>query len=275
MDGGLSSRAYPKAHILHYKLSNLHALTSFESRKSAAIRYGTGAISGFFSHDSTRLGDFTIKEQDFIKATIEPGIVFVAAKFDGILGFGFKKSLLGVLFLFGTSLTFQKIFLEYNMVDQGLVYEPVFSFWLNRNTKNNEEGELVFGGVDTSHFRVAHTYVLVTQKGYWQFEMNDVFISKETTGFCSNGCATIADSGTSLLAGPTVVVTQINQAIGAHGLMSQECKTLVEQYGKSIIDMLLFKVSMVSTLKHVDFVELCGYYVEGNTHVLAYELATM
>ncbi|CAH1453244.1 unnamed protein product [Lactuca virosa] len=54
------------------------------------------------------------------------------------------------------------------MVDQGLVYEPVFSFWLNRNTKDNEGGEFVFGGVDTNHFRVVHTYVPVTQKGYWQ-----------------------------------------------------------------------------------------------------------
>nr|KAJ0213712.1 hypothetical protein LSAT_V11C400159680 [Lactuca sativa] len=33
----------------------------------------------------------------------------------------------------------------------------------------------------------------------------------------------------------------------------------------------LGEVSMVSTLKHDNFVELCSYYVEGNTHVLAYE----
>jgi len=79
----------------------------------------------------------------------------------------------------------------------------------------------------------------VTQKGYWQFEMGDVLIGDETTGFCNSGCAAIADSGTSLLAGPTTVVTQINQAIGAVGVMSQQCKTLVDQYGKTIIEMLL------------------------------------
>ncbi|KAI3716477.1 hypothetical protein L1987_67382 [Smallanthus sonchifolius] len=37
----------------------------------------------------------------------------------------------------------------------------------------------------------------------------------------------------------------------------------------------LTQVSMVSTLKHENFVELCGYCVEGNTRVLAYEFATM
>lgn len=35
------------------------------------------------------------------------------------------------------------------------------------------------------------------------------------------------------------------------------------------------QVSMVSTLKHDNFVELLGYCVEGNIRVLAYEFATM
>ena len=54
------------------------------------------------------------------------------------------------------------------MVKQGLINEPVFSFWLNRDTEDDEGGELVFGGVDPSHFKGEHTYVPVTQKGYWQ-----------------------------------------------------------------------------------------------------------
>lgn len=54
------------------------------------------------------------------------------------------------------------------MVKQGLVNEPVFSFWLNRNVEDEEGGELVFGGVDPNHYRGKHTYVPVTEKGYWQ-----------------------------------------------------------------------------------------------------------
>lgn len=54
------------------------------------------------------------------------------------------------------------------MVDQGLVNEEVFSFWLNRNQDAKEGGELVFGGVDPKHFKGKHTYVPVTEKGYWQ-----------------------------------------------------------------------------------------------------------
>ena len=62
------------------------------------------------------------------------------------------------------------------MVNQGLVQDPVFSFWLNRKADEEEGGELVFGGVDPNHFKGEHTYVPVTQKGYWQVNFL-VFIS--------------------------------------------------------------------------------------------------
>lgn len=54
------------------------------------------------------------------------------------------------------------------MVKQGLVEKPVFSFWLNRNLQDEEGGEIVFGGVDPKHYIGKHTFVPVSQKGYWQ-----------------------------------------------------------------------------------------------------------
>lgn len=66
------------------------------------------------------------------------------------------------------------------MVEQGLVKEPVFSFWLNRNVEGEEGGELVFGGVDPSHHKGQHTYVPVTQKGYWQVHFLELIILLST-----------------------------------------------------------------------------------------------
>lgn len=63
------------------------------------------------------------------------------------------------------------------MVNQGLIKEPVFSFWLNRNIEGEEGGEIVFGGVDSSHYKGQHTYVPVTQKGYWQVGYQDLIVS--------------------------------------------------------------------------------------------------
>ena len=44
------------------------------------------------------------------------------------------------------------------MVNQRLVQEPVFSFWLNRNPIEGDGGEIVFGGADPQHYKGSHTY---------------------------------------------------------------------------------------------------------------------
>ncbi|KAJ9176887.1 hypothetical protein P3X46_012154 [Hevea brasiliensis] len=224
-----SSKCYfSLACYLHSRYKSSESITYKKNGTSAAIQYGTGSIAGFFSQDNVKVGDLVVKNQDFIEATKEPGITFLAAKFDGVLGLGFQE--ISVV---------KAVPVWYNMVNQGLVTEQVFSFWLNRNVKGKEGGEIVFGGVDPNHYKGEHTYVSVTQKGYWQFDMGDILVGNETTGFCGDGCKAIADSGTSLLAGPTTVITQINHAIGASGIISQECKTLVAQYGKVILEMLI------------------------------------
>ncbi|KAL6990754.1 Aspartic endopeptidase [Sarracenia purpurea var. burkii] len=214
--------------FFHAKYKSSQSSTYKKNGKPAEIHYGTGAISGFFSVDNVKVGDLVVKDQEFIEATREPSVTFLVAKFDGILGLGFHEISVG-----GAVPVWE------NMVKQGLIKEPVFSFWLNRNADEKEGGEIVFGGVDPNHFKGKHTYVPVTQKGYWQFDMGDVLIDGKPTGYCGASCSAIADSGTSLLAGPTTVVTMINHAIGASGVVSQQCKAVVEQYGQTIMDLLL------------------------------------
>lgn len=41
---------------------------------------------------------------------------------------------------------------RYNMLNQHLLAQPVFSFWLNRNTDEKQGGQIVFGGVDSDHY---------------------------------------------------------------------------------------------------------------------------
>uniref|UniRef100_A0A0D9WJU8 Peptidase A1 domain-containing protein n=2 Tax=Leersia perrieri TaxID=77586 RepID=A0A0D9WJU8_9ORYZ len=224
-----SSKCYFSiACFFHSRYKSGQSSTYQKNGKPAAIQYGTGSIAGFFSEDSVTVGDLIVKDQEFIEATKEPGLTFMVAKFDGILGLGFQEISVG-----------DAVPVWYKMVEQGLVSDPVFSFWFNRHSDEGEGGEIVFGGMDPSHYKGNHTYVPVTRKGYWQFDMGDVLIGGKSTGFCAKGCSAIADSGTSLLAGPTAIITEINEKIGATGVVSQECKTVVSQYGQQILDLLL------------------------------------
>ncbi|KAI3795724.1 hypothetical protein L1987_38381 [Smallanthus sonchifolius] len=211
--------------FFHSRYRSGRSQTYKANGQPAAIQYGTGSISGYFSEDNVQVGDLVVNDQMFIEATREPGVTFLAGRFDGILGLGFKEISVG-----------KAVPVWENMVTQNLVKDHVFSFWLNRKSEEGEGGEIVFGGVDPKHFTGEHTYVPVTQKGYWQFDMGDVLIGGKPTGFCKGACSAIADSGTSLIAGPTEVINQINLAIGAAGILNDECQKAVKYFGKRVFD---------------------------------------
>ncbi|GMH13118.1 hypothetical protein Nepgr_014959 [Nepenthes gracilis] len=224
-----SSKCYfSVACYFHSKYKSSKSSTYTKIGKSCEIDYGSGSISGFFSQDIVEVGNLAVKNQVFIEASREKSLTFALVKFDGILGLGLQEISVGDV-----------VPVWYNMVEQGLVSEKVFSFWFNRDPKAKIGGEIVFGGIDEKHFVGEHIYVPITRKGYWQFEMGDFLIGNYSTGFCKGGCAAIVDSGTSLLAGPMHVVTEVNHAIGAEGIASMECKEVVYQYGDMIWDLLV------------------------------------
>ncbi|KAF0916973.1 hypothetical protein E2562_015138 [Oryza meyeriana var. granulata] len=181
----------------------------------------------------------------FIETTREPSLTFIIGKFDGILGLGFPEISVG-----GAPPIWQ------GMKEQKLIEKDIFSFWLNRDPDAPTGGELIFGGVDPNRYKGTHTYVPVTRKGYWQFEMGDFLIDGYSTGFCAGGCAAIADSGTSLLGGPTTIVAQINHAIGAEGIVSMECKEVVREYGDLILKML---IAQANPLRLCSQIGLCAF----------------
>jgi len=233
-DTGSSNMWVPSSKCPYWQIScDIH--NKYDSGKSQtykangtafSIQYGTGAAEGFLSIDNMSIGGTTVTSQTFAEVTSEPGITFLAAQFDGILGLGFD------------SISVDHVTpVWYNLVSQNLVSSPVFAFWLNRdpNAPDGQGGELSLGGVDPNHYTGTFTYVPLTEESYWEFSMDSLAIGP--TVFCTN-CKTIADSGTSLLAGPTAIVSQIQAAIGATGIFTGECDAIIQSEGDAIIQYL-------------------------------------
>lgn len=192
---------------LHSKYKSSASSTYKQNGTDFKIQYGSGAMEGFLSTDTLKIGSIEIKDQTFAEAMKEPGIAFLFAKFDGILGMAFPSiSVDGVVPPFN------------QMMDQKLIPAPVFAFYLNRDPKASPGGEIVFGGSDPARRQGNFTYVPLTKTTYWQFKV-DSFNLPGASGICDGGCQAIADTGTSLIAGPKDQVDQINKLIGATVIM--------------------------------------------------------
>ncbi|XP_028590226.2 cathepsin D [Podarcis muralis] len=189
--------------LLHHKYDSSKSSSYVKNGTDFAIHYGTGSLSGFLSQDHVTIGDLIVQNQLFGEAVKQPGITFIAAKFDGILGLAYPKiSVDKVLPFFD------------NAMQQALMEKNLFSFYLNRDPKGATGGELLFGGVDPQYYTGDFAWVNVTRKAYWQVHMDKIDVGNGLT-VCKDGCEAIVDTGTSLITGPTDEIKQLQKAIGA------------------------------------------------------------
>jgi len=189
----------------HSKYDSSESSTYVANGTAFSIQYGSGALSGFLSEDTVGLGGLSVVNQTFAEALHEPGIAFVAAKFDGILGLAYS------------SISVDNVTpVWYNILSQGLVDQPVFSFWLSQNPNDQIGGELTLGGTDPSRYTGSFSYAPLTSDTYWQFDMADIQVGGSSLGFCSSApCKAICDSGTSLIVGPKKNIDTLNKMLGA------------------------------------------------------------
>ena len=90
--------------------------------QSFSIQYGSGADSGFLSTDTLTVAGITVKSQTFAEVTSETADFFNSngVIVDGLMGLAYPVAATS-----GATPPFQ------NMINQGVVASPVFSFWLN------------------------------------------------------------------------------------------------------------------------------------------------
>lgn len=208
-DTGSSNLWVPKVGCTHCGLPFISHKSKYDDSKSSTyeadgadfdIMYGSGSVSGFFSKDDVTLGDdIVLNNVEFAEVSDAGGLgmAYSIGKFDGILGMGFTSISVG-----GVPTIFEEA-IKQNKVDQ-----PIFAFYLG----DNEDGELTFGGYDSSKFEGDLEYVKLESATYWEIALDSI----EAGSYKNEGKITaIVDSGTSLMTGPKAEVTKLAQAVGA------------------------------------------------------------
>merc|ERR1712050_53893 len=139
------------------------------------------------------VGSVTVPNLLFAEAVKEPGVAFIAAHFDGILGFGYPD----------ISVNHMPPFFQAALA-AGVIKEAKFAFYLEKSGSTG--GELSLGGVDSSKYTGDFTYTPITIKGYWQFDVSEVKVGDASFADTTKA---IADTGTSLLAIPKSALTSL------------------------------------------------------------------
>ncbi|KAJ5481735.1 hypothetical protein N7475_000547 [Penicillium sp. IBT 31633x] len=201
--------------FLHSKYDSSASSTYEKNGTEFEIRYGSGSLSGFVSRDNLQIGDLKIKGQDFAEATNEPGLAFAFGRFDGILGLGYD------------TISVNKMVPPfYNMLNQKLLDEPVFAFYLGDANKDGDNSVATFGGIDESHFTGELIKIPLRRKAYWEVELDAIALGDNVAELENTGV--ILDTGTSLIALPSTMAELLNKEIGAKkgftGQYSVECE---------------------------------------------------
>ncbi|GFO43685.1 hypothetical protein PoB_007019000 [Plakobranchus ocellatus] len=208
VDTGSPLTWVPSSHILyedtdreHRRYNNASSSTYTNNGKAFGIKYFLGKIAGLWSTETITVAGLKVKKQHFGEAVINSGM-FKEADVDGILGLGLRNEN-------ETPTIFE------NMLKQGVVSAPIFSFYLNGLYKTNSHDSVVtLGGTNPDYYTGDFTFVDLTAPDQWKFDMDKVQLSNGAATFCTPGCEAMVDSGSSLISGPAHDVDILNKKLG-------------------------------------------------------------
>lgn len=208
-------RKYDSKLSTTYSGTNIDTLSDFSA--------GDHRITGKRSIDSLVLGpDLVVKNQIFIEAMIIKGQFLKDLPFDGIFGLRISNEFKSPL---------------QNMVEQGIISKPVFSFYLNHNPNSPYSGQLTLGGINPEHYQGDITYVPLIKDDIWAIRIDRIELRRQHSSkglrasddanastsnkpnivaqACKNGCQAIIDTGSSFIGGHQADVELLNTKLGA------------------------------------------------------------
>ncbi|XP_066481748.1 pepsin B-like [Tiliqua scincoides] len=190
----------------HHRFNPSDSSTYVNNGQTYTLYYGSGDLTVMLGYDTVQIQNIVVQNQEFGLSEDEPANPFYYANFDGILGMSYPAAVVGHV---GGYTIMQQ------MLRQGQLSEPIFSFYFSRQPTVQYGGELILGGVDTQLYSGEISWAPVTREAYWQIGIEEFAIGSQATGWCSEGCQAVVDTGTCQLTVPQQYISSFLQAVGA------------------------------------------------------------
>ncbi|XP_040325378.1 pepsin B [Herpailurus yagouaroundi] len=188
----------------HNKFNPRMSSTFRNSEQTYTLPYGFGSLTVLLGYDTVTVQNIVIHNQVFGMSENEPNYPFYYSYFDGILGMAYPN-----LAVQNGPTVLQ------SMMQQGQLTRPIFSFYFSRQPTYEYGGELILGGMNSQFYSGEIVWTPVTRELYWQVAIDEFLIGNQATGFCSQGCQGIVDTGTFPLTVPQQYLDSFVKATGA------------------------------------------------------------
>jgi len=169
-------------------------------KNDVRINFATGHISGVCRKDKICVGGLCVSAS-FIEAQWETNNPFASFRYDGVMGLGLSSLAQSGNFSF-----------MHQLSGEHSLKKPLFSVFLSE--QGDETSEVTFGGVVKEHMASELFWVNVSGEiGYWEVKTDDITLNGRKQGLCQD-CRFLVDTGTSKLAGPSGIMSQLTGILG-------------------------------------------------------------
>ncbi|GAM38920.1 hypothetical protein TCE0_034r10046 [Talaromyces pinophilus] len=170
---------------LHNTFGKNDSTTLQTTGNTFSVGYGSGTVSGLLSSDTVKIANFSL-DLGFGLAN-NASRDFTDYPMDGILGLGRSNSSVT-----GPSTAMEAI------AQAKLLPSNIIGVSLQRNEDGAKDGEVTFGGVDTTKLEGSITYTAVsTTTDRWEIPLDDAIVAGTHLNFTSKSA--IIDTGTSYI----------------------------------------------------------------------------
>ncbi|KAJ9646132.1 hypothetical protein H2204_000794 [Knufia peltigerae] len=183
----MGSDCNSKACQIHNTFGSDDSTSLQKSSQTWSLAYGTGEVKGVVANDTVSLANYTLHMGFGLASTASDD--FNNYPMDGILGLGRPSS-----DALGTP-TIMEV-----LDQQGNLSKNIIGVHLQRASDGTKDGQITFGGIDSSKFSGKLGYTKVANDASWEIPADDAGVDGKAVGF--TGKSAILDTGTSYILMP-------------------------------------------------------------------------